>query len=166
MSITAGIGFVSLVTYSRSQTLTQTASDLKQAIETSRFNALSSVRPPSPACASSDQLKSYTVSFCYNSNPKCQGSDTQGTLIPPGTSYLIRVQCGSNDVLISSKKFPNGITYGTPSSGSGCQDLTFNANTAVPSKNISTCKINLILFNSVNNHLELTISQEGYVTTQ
>jgi len=107
MSITAGIGFVSLVTYSRSQTLTQTASDLKQAIETSRFNALSSVRPPSPACASSDQLKSYTVSFCYNSNPKCQGSDTQGTLIPPGTSYLIRVQCGSNDVLISSKKFPN-----------------------------------------------------------
>ncbi len=159
MSITAGIGFVSLVAYSRSQTSSQTVSDIKQAIETARFNALSSVKPPPPACAVSDQLKSYTISFCYNGNPNCNGTDSQGTSIPSGTSYLIRVQCGNKDVLVTSRKFPAGVIYSTTKITT-CQNLIFNANTANASMNANAC----MLYLSGNSAIDLTVSDQGYVT--
>lgn len=119
MSIVSGIGLVSFGDYSRRQVVAQTAGDLKQALDTARFNALSNVKPSS--CGSSEQLDSYTLKFCYSGN--CVGiSDTTDE-----KSYVIRANCGTStkDVV---KNLPSNVGFdGAGITQAVCLNLVFNS---------------------------------------
>lgn len=126
ISIISSIGFASFASYGKKQVTAQAAEDLKQAINTARFSAISSVKPSDVSgslCSKDDTLKSYTVKLCVNN--KCDG-------IPEtvdGGSYVVQVDCGSKHFIVSQKNLPNGVIFSAPPSDYGlCQnDLIFHS---------------------------------------
>lgn len=156
MSIVAGVGFASFVSYSRSQTLTQSASDIKGTVDKARFNAISSVKPPAQAgCGETDSLNSYTFNFCVNFNPSCTGSEFVN-----GRSYQIHVTCGSQTpLLVLSKTLPANVSFLSPDSGNQCQDVVFTSvSSAVAGGN---CGIKV---GGYGNAVNVSIDAGGYVS--
>lgn len=158
VSIVTGMGIISLVGYSRSQVSTQAAADIKQAIETARFNALSSVKPAS--CFSVNPLASYTVRFCIN-NPNC---------IDPGSNlnnvaYQIQVAClGQSSALVSTKKLPKDYVF---TSSSSCLDVKFNSLTATAGLTTTGAILPsgcTLVLHGYGPDKTVTISQQGYVS--
>ena len=105
MAMLSGVGFVSFVTYSRVQAVEQSAQDLKLAIERTKFNALSKVKPTSDCT----RLNSYK----FKTN--CDGND-----------YCIYANC-ELDMLVSSGKLRTGVTLETISCSSIVFDTLSNA---------------------------------------
>ena len=147
IALTAGIGFVSLASYSRSQALTQAAANIKQSIDTARFNALSNVKTSS--CI---QLVSYSVRFCANSNPACAGAlNTKG--------YEIVENCASQSFVISTKELPSNFFF---TSSSTCENVTFNATTAVASTKSTSGSCLLFIKGYESSPMQITINSQGY----
>lgn len=105
VSIISGLGFASYKSYSDKQILTSAAQDLKQVIDNTKFNALSSVKPSN--CASTDSLTGYKFNLMQISN-----------------SYTMSALCGANEYVIQNKKpqFPVLIL-----SSSTCTAIQFSS---------------------------------------
>lgn len=92
IGVLAGVGFAAFTNYSRSQVLDQAVQDLKSAVDNSRFNAVSSVKPS--MCTSANKtLNSYQIVFT-----------------PANNTYVVNAICESTTVLISTKVLPSSIT--------------------------------------------------------
>lgn len=146
ISIITGAGFVSLVSYSRKQVVTESVADIKQTIQLARFSALSSVKPEE--CQPNDQLLSYTVNFCISGNPSC--------LAEPGYDYQLYATCGTQPpIFIKSYKLPQNVTFLATST---CQNVTFKAInpgvTGVP------CDLKIA---GLEGNVTLLIDVQGYV---
>ena len=147
IAVVTGVGFVSFVSYSRKQILVQAASDLKQAVDLARFNALSNVKPA--ACGSTDQLLSYTVNFCINNNPSCDPGLN-------GIGYQIHASCGAQKPLVLSKKLPQNVTF-TVAGATLCQNVVFNSVNPVVSGGPCDVKIS-----GYSNFITFSIDSQGY----
>lgn len=153
ISIITGLGFASLVAYSRSQALNQVAADIKQVVETARFNSLSSVKPAS--CAST-KLLSYIVNFCVNSNSNCP-------LPLNNKGYQIQVACAgiSPNATIYTKTLPTSGNFSFGPS-STCQNITFDSLTAaISGVSPSGCTLSLVGYTKT---LPITVGSQGYVS--
>lgn len=109
IGVLAGVGFAAFTNYSRSQALDQAVQDIKIAIEKTKFNAVSSVKPAS--CTTNNKtLNGYQIVFN-----------------PGNNSYTIYAICSSEQFQISTKAFPN-ITMVTtgPSPVTTCTTLSYN----------------------------------------
>lgn len=150
IAVVSGVGFISFVSYSRKQILVQAGSDLKQAVELARFNALSGVKPA--ACGATDQLISYALNFCFNNNPLCDSALN-------GKEYQLHASCGtiSPPPLILSKKLPQNVTFQAPTTGIPCQDLVFNSVNPVVSG--GPCKVKISGYSS---SVTFSIDLQGY----
>ncbi len=148
IAVVSGVGFISFVSYSRKQILVQAKSDVKQAVELARFNALSNVKP---AACGSDSLTSYTVKFCTNLN--CLG--ISGTI--NGQSYIVRVSCGAQNPLVLSKTLPQNVTFLDGDSSPRCQDVVFNSVNPVVSGGPCYLKIS-----ATSGYLTFSIDSQGY----
>lgn len=87
-----GIGFASLLSYSRRQEVSQANADLKQVFQQAKFNALSFVKPVNSNCQEGDPLNSYTI-------------------VLNSTGYKLTALCGDNPVTVSEKELPQNISY-------------------------------------------------------
>lgn len=102
----AGVGFAAFTNYSRSQILDQAVQDLKTAVSSTKFNAVSSVKPDS--CASANKiLNVYQVVFT-----------------PAENTYTINAVCESLTVTVATKIFPAALTMVTPETT--CTTLSYN----------------------------------------
>ena len=153
VSVVSGIGFVSLGSYSRKQVILQSLANIKQSVDTGRFNALSNVKPDS--CGVDEELDSYTLKFCYNNN--CTG--IVGTA--NNASYVLQAKCGAQTSTISVHNIPSGVLLTDTPVGPGgiCQDIVFKSVSSAVSG--GPCYINLTGF---SNTLTLSINSLGYVS--
>lgn len=119
IAIVSGIGLTSFVSYSRKQTLSQAAYDLKLAIEVAKFNALSNVKKSS-SCSVGDSLVGYKVVLCAKSpSVTCLGQNTEAY-------YEMDAVCSSGDnSLISSKKLPQNLSVVIDDTD--CTEIKFDA---------------------------------------
>lgn len=146
IAIVGGIGFVSLVSYTRSQTLTQAAANIKQAVDVARFNAVSNVKTQS--C---NELISYTVKFCTNN---CTSElNTK--------AYQIIENCSSQSNTISTHKLPNNYIF---TSSSTCNSVTFSAITSGVDIVSTGGPCNLYIKGLESNQLQVSVSSLGYVS--
>ena len=147
IAVISGVGFLSFVSYSRKQILVQAKSDVKQAVDLARFNALSSVKP---AACGADSLTSYTLKFCTHNN--CLG--IAGTT--DGQSYIVRASCGAQNPLVLSKKLPQNVTF-VDAGLKPCQDIVFNSVNPVVSG--GPCDVNISGYSS---SVTFSIDSQGY----
>lgn len=153
VSVVSGIGFVSLGSYSRKQVILQSLANIKQIVDTARFNALSNVKPTT--CGTGEELSSYTVKFCFNSN--CTGIVGATN----NSSYVLQAACGAQTSIVSVHDLPSGVLFTDLPAGLGgiCQDFIFKS---VKSNVIGgPCYINLTGF---SNTITLSINSLGYVS--
>jgi len=118
MAMISGVGFASLVAYSRSQALSQAVANVKSAVEQAKFNALSNVVRPS-SCTTTSTLVSYKLIFC-GTNAACTAegiTDTHG--------YLIQVNCGVQSTTIFRQKVLSPLSV-----SSTCANVTYLATNA------------------------------------
>jgi prepilin-type N-terminal cleavage/methylation domain-containing protein len=87
-----GVGFASLLSYSRRQEVTQASANIKEVFKQAKFNALSFVKPTNSNCAIGDPLNSYSVKF-------------------GATGYQLTALCGDTNVSITKKELPQNVTY-------------------------------------------------------
>lgn len=153
ITIIAGVGFASLVSYSRSQAVTQAEADVKQAVDTARFNALSNVRPS--VCAAVDQLVSYNAVFCING---ANAATCLANSIPDNGGYLIQATCGVQPpYTISAKKLPSGLSFS--SVAGNCSNVGFLAVSATVSGGSCNAKIT-----GYNKSATVVVDSTGYVS--
>jgi len=100
VSVLAGSGFASFVSYSKKQVLDQAAADIKTGIDTAKFNAISRVKPTVFPCSPSTPLNKYRIKIC-GSGVSCSSASNL---------YEIDAACSVNgtptwtDVLTSKKR--------------------------------------------------------------
>lgn len=117
IAIISGIGFASLVSYSRSQVLSQAAEDVKQTITEAKFDSLSNVKPV--ICNSSDFLDSYTLYICSNGANSAVCSTES---ISNNKGYFISAKCGNKTQTVQKKSVASNLSI-----NSSCQTLKFDA---------------------------------------
>lgn len=145
IAIISGIGFASFVTYSRTQIVTQTSSNIKQTIELAKFNAISSVKPDTSICEEDSALSSYKINIC--DNVTCLNSDAG--------DYEIVVLCGTEQV-VDSYVLPDGILLDDSTT---CGSVTFNVINGIVSG--VPCQI---VINGFDNEGTIEIDQLGNVS--
>lgn len=156
ISVITGIGFVSLVNYSRSQVVTQAAQDLKQEVDIGKFDALSSVKPALPGqCTSTDQLTSYTLSFCPYSTQACYNTQA---------SYELVAQCGTKSVPIHAPKLPQAVSFSNANIDPSllCKRITFTARTGV----LTGVPCQIYLKSAGTGNVLISIDENGSTTVQ
>lgn len=82
LGVLTAIGFNSFTSYSRRQVLDQSATQVRSALEASRFNALSKVKPQ--VCDPAFPISGYEFELC-NGNPSCEGDYEVRALCTPVT---------------------------------------------------------------------------------
>ncbi len=148
ISIISGLGFASLSSYSRQQTVTQAAEDIKQDINLARFNAISAVKP-SGQCGTSDTLTGYRLDFCQYSTTPCS------------SDYQIVALCGSQPV-VSSKNMLSSLSLTTDAIAPSeiCKSITFTARTGASVG--LPCKINVK--GTGSKYFQLSVDENGNAT--
>lgn len=105
IGILSGLGIASFVSYSRNQVVDQASADLKTAVERTKFNALSGVKP-----ANCDLLLSYQLEFCKDcaysykmiASCKVQNFETASYVLPKNVSFE-NIGCGKLKFNLLSK---------------------------------------------------------------
>ncbi len=133
IAVLSGVGAVALSTYSQSQQLSQSASNIKLLIQEARFNAISSVNISTDTqgqevTCGSRKLTAYMVRTNINLNTV--------------ELYMVCESTLSNLVLVKTYTPPSPITI---SSSTSCSDIYFNALTAM--SNGAPCSIDVGGFN-------------------
>lgn len=111
VSIISGLGFASYKSYSDRQVLTSAAQDLKQVIDNTKFNALSSVKPSN--CASTDSLAGYKFNLLQVSN-----------------SYTVSALCGASEYVLQNKKPQSPVLILSSSTCTAIQFSSLNGRTS------------------------------------
>ena len=143
IAVITGIGLVSLVSYSRAQTVKQAAAEVKQMIDLAKFNSLSFVKPE--RCT--DALAGYKLDFCANT--LCQRANVD---------YEIVVLCTTDDPVVQFRNFPSNISTNNIGLSEPCTSITFNINKQTQG---IPCEINVAGY---NNQVKLSVDSVGYVT--
>lgn len=137
ITIVSGIGFVSFKSYSDRQIISSNAQDIKLAVETAKFNAVSAVKQS--GCVSSDALRGYN----FNLNPASK-------------TYSISILCGINEYVVKAKKVSSQVAI---SSGSTCSKIEFESLTG----QISGANCTIIL-SGYNQTVTLMVDSLGSVS--
>ncbi len=105
VGVLSTIGVVSFVTYSRSQAIQSSASELVTTLSLARSRAFSQVKPAS-GCS---RLDGYKIGFCSISSAQCQPSETTPVLM----DYALYTVCNGSMVspALVAKKFPTGVSF-------------------------------------------------------
>lgn len=137
ITIVSGIGFVSFKSYSDRQIIASNAQDIKLAVETAKFNAVSAVKKS--GCTSDDSLKGYNFN-----------------LYPDTNTYSVSILCGINEYVVKTKKVSSQIVI-APSST--CSTVLFEPLTGYISG--ANCTIVLSGYDQI---VTLTIDTLGSVS--
>lgn len=146
VTVISGVGFAAFVSYSRKQTIIQASGQVKEIVDSAKFNALSSVKPSS--CSSEDQLSGYKVIFC--SNALC---------VTPGADYEASVVCGGSETVIKSGKLSDNITFSNDGVSDICGTIMFSVISGITQG--VPCQINV---NGYGNQSIVTIDSTGHVS--
>ena len=152
VAIISGMGFASFAGYSRRQTLSQAASDLKSIIDRAKFDALSSVKPAS--LCPGESLVGYKVVLCSISPLTCLSSSNS-------PDYQLIGICASKDSLVVAKKLPQNISIVTTNNTTTCSEISFNS--LSNSVKGTPCVIGMLGYSSP---LTLSVDQAGNVSIQ
>lgn len=155
IAIVSGIGFASFAGYSRRQTLSQAASDLKSIIDRAKFDALSSVKPAS--LCPGENLVGYKVALCSTSPLSCLSSSTQ-------SDYQLIGVCSSRDYLIIAKKLPQNISIVTANNTTTCGEISFDS--LSNSVRGTPCVIGITGTTGYGSQLTLSVDQGGNVSIE
>ncbi|PIT89375.1 MAG: hypothetical protein COU27_00570 [Candidatus Levybacteria bacterium CG10_big_fil_rev_8_21_14_0_10_36_7] len=112
VGVISGLGFVSMVSYSRQQVLVQGSNNLKLDFDQAKFNALSAVKPV--ACTDNNSLTGYKIVIC--SNASCVNS---------GVDYEIVALCGVTEIVTNSRKLDQNLNFNPQTTT--CSVITFTA---------------------------------------
>lgn len=139
MAILATVGVASFVSYSRAQALQQTTNDLVTALNTARAKTVAQIKPA--GCSS---LNGYDIVL------------TKG-VSPNPDSYTLNAVCNGTDVLVTTTKFPKGLSL----HGNNTIKIAFSVLTGGVN-----APVNTVTIDGVGSSKTINIDQGGNIQVQ